>query len=296
MRRHLISIATYRRPEGLSRLLDSLLDAIDDSVDIVITDNDARESAREVATNHQLSPTYVVEPVPGIASARNCGLSYFNDAYETIIFLDDDEWVSSSWFSAFQEMLERDTAGVIQGPVNTILPNSTPRWITRGGFYQRKKRATGDTLVSAATNNTVLRYSAWKMASFPRFDTDFSTTGGSDWDFFWGIRKSGSKIKYCAEAEVSEDVPDSRLSRRWINQRYVRNGIVEARVARKHGEPLARFIFVAIATSAVGVSQIAADLVRGRGIQSQSLSRVLIPYGKLTGLFGKRIDEYARSE
>lgn len=292
--RYLISIATYRRTSDLRRLLDTLSASVDDRATIVVTDNDPEGSARSLVRSHPLTPHYALEPAPGIASARNRGLKYFSDEYFAIIFLDDDEWVSPSWFYAMTEFLETHDADVVQGPVLTVLPEGAPRWVLQGGFYQRRLRDTGALLPSAATNNTALRHDAWARAGFPLFDPAFSETGGSDWDLFWGIRKSGARIVYCAEVEVSEDVPASRLSKKWLRQRYVRNGIVEARVRRKHGDPVAGFILRAFATAAVGSIQLLAGFVSGRGLQARALSRVLIPYGKISGLLGKRVREYKR--
>jgi len=292
--RYLISIATYRRPTDLKRLLDSLAESLDARADIVVTDNDSNRSAHETVCCHPLAPTYLVETTPGIASARNRGLQYFTEKYFAVIFLDDDEWVSPTWFSELTSFLEGSAADVVQGPVHTELPPDAGAWVHRGGFYQRRTRASGTILPSAATNNTAMRYDAWVAAGRPSFDTAFSETGGSDWDLFWGVRKSGAHIVYCAEAVVSEDVPPSRLSVSWLRQRYIRNGIVEVRVRRKHGDPLAGFFLRAIAAAAVGSLQLAFFYITGKGLQAKPLSRVLISYGKFAGLVGVRIREYKR--
>lgn len=293
-RRYLISIATYQRPDGLARLLDSLTASIDGRADVVVTDNDPAESARDIVAEHPLKPIYLVEPTPGIASARNRGLELFTADYEALIFLDDDEWVEPGWFSSLVDFLEATDAGVVQGPVLTVLPEGVPSWVRQGGYYQRRLRQNGAELPSAATNNTALRHAAWASAGFPRFDPAFSDTGGSDWDLFWGIRKAGCRIVYCGQAVASEDVPAKRLTKKWIRQRYIRNGIVEARVMRKHREPLVAFVLHAIATGLVGSVQLAVEFVSRRPTSSRALSRVLIPFGKITGLFGHRIHEYKR--
>jgi GT2 family glycosyltransferase len=271
------------------------VESVDERADVIVTDNDPDRSAETVTGAHSVGAVYLAEPEPGIASARNRGLEHFAAGYEAIIFLDDDEWVEPTWFATMTGFLESHDAGVVQGPVLTVLPSDAPDWVRKGGFYQRRLREDGQELPSAATNNTALRHTAWKAAGSPRFDPAFSTTGGSDWDFFWGVRKAGATIRYCADAIASEDVPTGRLTRKWIAQRYVRNGIVEIRVMRKHREPLARFVILALASAVVGAAQLAVGLVLGRGLQARPLSRVLIPYGKITGLLGHRIQEYKRS-
>ena len=115
--RYLISIATYRRPDQLQRLLDSLAVSVDSTADVVVVDNDSEASAREVAQNHAVVKAYEVESEPGIASARNRGLGFFTDDYGGIIFVDDDEWVEPSWYQTLARYAESTAAGVVNGPV-----------------------------------------------------------------------------------------------------------------------------------------------------------------------------------
>lgn len=292
--RYLVSVATYKRPSDLLRLLDTLAVSLDETADVVVVDNDEAASAREVVSVHAVGARYVVETDPGIASARNRGLEFFNTAYHGIIFVDDDEWVEPDWYATLTRYERSTGAGVVQSPVNTVLPQGAPGWIERGGFYQRRNQKTGAELESAATNNTLLTRAAWEAAGTPRFDPAFSSTGGSDWDLFWGVRRAGAKILFCADAVVSETVPGSRLSWSWLKQRFIRNGIVEARVVRKHGEPLAPFILKAAAVLAIGGAQAGRDFVLRRGRQARSMRRVYISLGKFSGLFGYRIHEYSR--
>jgi succinoglycan biosynthesis protein ExoM len=294
-RRVLIAVATYRRPHDLRKLLDSLQESADNSADVLVVDNDPAQSARNVVATHSLAPTYVAEPEPGIASARNRALAHFSDEYFGIIFVDDDEWVDERWFAALVDFTVTSGVGVAQGAVLTVLPDNAPAWIRRGSFYQRDLRSSGTPLSSAATNNTLLTREAWIRAGQPTFDPAFSTTGGSDWDLFWCVRKAGSSITYCAEAVVYENVPQSRLSWKWLRQRFIRNGVVESRVQRKHGEPMFAFLMKAALVFVVGCLQVALDFASGRGRQAKSLRRVFIPIGKFAAIFGYRIHEYKRN-
>lgn len=293
--RYLISIATYRRPDDLVRLLDSLAVSVDrDRVDVVVVDNDAAGSARDAATSHELALTYVVEEEPGIASARNRGLQHFGPEHHGIIFVDDDEWVGERWFETLTSAAER-TGGVVSGPVYTVLPDDAPRWMVRGGFYQRPALKDGQPMPSAATNNTLLLRSDWEAAGSPRFDTAFSTTGGSDIDFFWGLRQHGIAITHVADADVYEDVPPERLTWKWLRRRLVRNGIVNTRVRLKHGQPVVRALPRGLARVGYNAVLLAWNVVRGRGVQAKPLNAVLHEYGKVAGLLGQRVHEYKRS-
>lgn len=293
--KYLISIATFRRPADLKRLLDSLLVTLDvEAADVVIVDNDAEATAQSIAADHPLRPNYVVESDPGIASARNKGLDFFTEQYIAIIFVDDDEWLDADWFETLVTYAEQTGAAAVQGPVITVLPIDAPPWIRRGAFFQRPIPPTGTIRLTAATNNVILTREAWLRAGSPRFDPDFSMTGGSDWDFFWGIRKSGGTILFCAEALAYEDVPPSRLSWKWLRMRYKRNGMVILRARRKHGDPLAPFLIRTAGGFAVGAVQLVADLSRGRGAQALPIERIYRAFGVLQGLSGRLIYEYQR--
>ena len=292
--RYLVSVATYRRPEGLKRLLDSLI-ASSDGSDVVVVDNDPDGSARTIAEAHPAVTFYAIQSDAGIAQARNAGLEYFTADYSGIIFVDDDEWVEADWFDSLIAFRESSGADVVQGPVITCLPESCPEWIRRGGFFQRERVPSGTTLLSAANNNTVLGREAWVRAGEPRFDPSFSETGGSDWDFFWGLRRNGARIVYCNEAVVSEDVPTSRLSAKWLIRRSVRSGIVHSRVRLKYRDNPRRALLKGVPRAGYYGLLFVRGLVLDRKIAAKPFTVVSFEIGKVLGLMGYRTYEYRRT-
>ncbi|WP_085172183.1 glycosyltransferase family 2 protein [Mycolicibacterium iranicum] len=294
--KYLVAVATYRRPDGLKRLLDSLALSVDrQNADVIVIDNDAAASARSIATEHPLLPHYEVEPDPGIASARNRALDSFNSDYSAVIFVDDDEWVDPDWYRMITSYAERTGAEVVQGSVVTILHKDVPHWISNGQFFQRPIQASGTQLASAATNNVLLTRRAWQLAGCPRFDKAFSTSGGSDFDLFWGLHKSGAEILYCAEATVYEDVSPSRLSWRWLRRRYTRNGMAIFRSHRKHGESMGRLMTYRFGVLIVGAIQFLIDILVGRGPRAKPVERVFKSVGVFASAIGYEIHEYSRS-
>jgi glycosyltransferase involved in cell wall biosynthesis len=294
--RYLIAVATYRRPMQLRRLLDSLEQSVDPNhVDVLVVDNDADASAKSIVYQHSLSPRYVVEPERGIASARNRALDEFGEQFTAIIYVDDDEWVEEGWFQTLIAYRGDVGADIVQGPVVTMLGDDAPNWVRAGRYFQRPIPPSGSDCTSVATNNVLLTREAWQRAGAPRFDSAFSSTGGSDFDFFWGIRKTGASARFCAEAVVFEDVPASRLSFTWLRRRYTRNGIVLVKSRRKHGEPLGRFLVVTSCAFVVGVAQSASALAAGRTPSAVPVERIFKGVGVFAGLFGYRIHEYGQA-
>lgn len=292
---YLIAIATYKRPDSLARLLDSLERSCRGAhVDVIVVDNDPEESAHDVASTESRCDTYVVERVSGIASARNAALSHFSSKYEAIVFVDDDEWVEDSWFAAISSFLASNDYDVVQGPVVSELPQECPEWIQRGGFFQRERVSNGVSLLSAATNNTIMRRDCWVRAGTPIFDVAFSETGGSDWDFFWRLRKSGARIVFCDDAIVHEEVQLDRLSYRWLGRRAVRSGIVHTRVRLKCRDRPIRAIVRGQVRLAVYLLKGLMKLIATRTVHAKPFVVVHFEIGKALGLIGFRTHEYRR--
>lgn len=292
---YLIAIASYRRPAGLRRLLDSLEAALGSTnAEIIVVDNDTGESARPVAAGHPLAPLYVVESAPGIAEARNRALDHFGDHHRGIIFVDDDEWVPATWLTTLTGYADQTGADVVMGPVESLFFTPPPDWVRRGGFFQRPLLRTGDQLPWASTNNTLLLRDSWLRAGSPRFDPSYSATGGSDADFFRQIAKSGATILFCAEALLREEVPAERLSLRWLRRRAIRNGIVSTRVGIKHQDSLWAGLGGGVLRAGYGVLFLALGLVSGRGLQAKPFNSLFEAYGRFAAVFNYRIYEYAR--
>ncbi|APE16985.1 glycosyltransferase family 2 protein [Mycolicibacterium pallens] len=293
--RYLIAIATYFRPTGLQRMLDSLEAVVSSaSVDILVVDNDAKGSARSVAVNHPLDLVYVVEPEPGVAAARNRALDHFSDRYRALIFVDDDEWVSPSWLTILTTFAAETEADVVVGPVISVFLEPEPRWVQRGGFYMRRFPKNGAHLPTAPAGNTLLLRDMWVRAGFPRFDSAFSASGGEDDDFFRGVRKAGATILFCAEALVYEGVPKERVSLHWVRRRAINNGRADTRVRLKHGDSLSISLAKGIRSAVYGIVFLAVGLATGRGLQARPYFTLFFAYGKFAGLLSYWIERYSR--
>ncbi|WP_422742556.1 glycosyltransferase family 2 protein [Mycobacterium sp. WMMD1722] len=294
--RYLIAVATYLRPTGLQRLLDSLVAAVSaSSVDIVVVDNDAQGSARSVAANHPLGPRYVVEPEPGISAARNRALAHFDDRYRGVIFVDDDEWVDPAWLTTLTAYAAQAPADVVVGPVVSVFDRPAPEWVQRGGFFTGRPHASGERLRYAPTNNTLLMRDAWVRAGSPRFDPAFSTTGGEDTDFFHGVRKTGATIVFCNEAVVYEAVPTERQSLGWVRRRAIREGANETRVLRKHHDSLLPVMGRGIRSAAFGLIFLTVGFVTRRDLQARPYFSLFYACGLFAGLFDYKMVGYSRS-
>ena len=295
--RMLVSVPTYRRPVELEEFLQSVCPQLPKAnAALLVIDNDAEGTGRATVDRFTrlFSVSYVVEPLPGIASVRNRALEEFRSGnWDALIFVDDDEYAADDWLEQILSYAMRSDSGIVTGPVLSILPTDAPSWIVRGGFHQRTVRATGSRDWTAPSNNTLLKRREWERAGSPRFDPNFSRTGGSDTDFFARLVRGGAVAEYCAEAVVYEKVPPSRLTRAWLARRALRMGVVNGRVLRaSHGRSY--LVARGVASLAVGCLNSFVDILRGKYPVARNWNRIRYGYALAASQFGWTLHEYAR--
>jgi succinoglycan biosynthesis protein ExoM len=216
-----VCICTYKRPALLDRLLQELSRQDTKGLfvySIVVADNDAHESARNVVTRFAgTSPaevTYCVEPQQNIALARNRAIA--NASGDYIAFIDDDEFPAKGWLlSLFKTCNECKADGVL-GPVKPHFENEPPRWIKKGRFFERPTHDTGFTIdwTTGRTGNLLFKRRILEGMG-EAFKPEFGS-GGEDRHFF----------KWCNEAVAYETVPPIRWKRSFMLKRALLRGKV----------------------------------------------------------------------
>jgi len=234
-----VTISTFRRPEGLRRLLEALgkLDASSPRFEVIVVDNDAGESARSIvgsAPGRAFELRYLVEPVQSIARARSRGVREATGSF--VAFIDDDEWPDPRWLVEMWRVAQETEADGVIGPVRSVLPATAPRWLAEGGVFQRPILETGKPLVwwQTTTANALVRRAS--LLALPMlFDDAFGLTGGSDSELFHRMLARGARLVGSGEGVVHEAVEPSRANAVWLLKRHFRNGMISARLSgRRH--------------------------------------------------------------
>jgi succinoglycan biosynthesis protein ExoM len=224
-----VCICTFRRPEQLCRLLQTLHGLETGglfSYSIVVADNDASRSAEQVVKEFEatatIHTTYCTEGQKNIARARNKVVE--NAHGDFIAFIDDDESPAGDWLLRLYQACVAHRAHGVLGPVKAKYECIPPAWMIKGAFFERPSYPTGYRLhwSETRTGNVVFRRSILDSEELP-FRTQFDTMA-EDLDFFRRMMERGHKFIWCNEAVVYEAVPESRCNRAYLLKRALLRG------------------------------------------------------------------------
>ncbi len=301
-----ICVATCFRPVGLARLIDSLAALRftknrpeDVALQLIVIDNDREGSARavvEAAVGRLPWPVrYAIEPERGISHARNRSIALAAGC-DFVAFVDDDNVVAPAWLDELLAAQRAFGADMVVGTVDNIFDAEPPRWVVDGGFFDRARHPTGTALPFASLPNALIRRSILDRVAGP-FDPRFALTGAEDTFLLAQLVRGGARLVWCDEARVSEVVPASRVSARWILQRAYRIGN-SSTICDKVLDPTPRRRAILLAKGggriAQGLAGLPLALVRGRAELVRTLGAVAKGTGRLAGVLGYRFEEYRR--
>lgn len=297
-----VCIVTYRRPSGLQRLLGGIQQLVlpDPScrLRVVVVDNDPEESAREICADAEAwlahPITYVVEKRRGIPQARNTAVAVALRDAEFLAFVDDDAEPDPLWLVELCRIQRSRDADAVTGPCRSVFEEPPPRWIERGGFFDRPRHTTGQRIGYARTGNVLIATRALARMDH-LFDERMALTGSSDTEFFRRFAARGNRIVWADGAVVREWVQPTRAKLVWILKRGFRVGASQTLIDRGIREPalsLRRVLAHGAWCCAKGLVLAAVGWVRGRAGVVRGLRLAAVGLGRLSGLAGIRYEEY----
>lgn len=297
-----ICIATYKRPDMLEYLLESISKlefkkVIAPNINIVIVDNDAEGSAKKVVENAMryinFPIVYTIEPKKGLAYARNKTIELAGDV-DLVAIVDDDEIVSKNWLDDLLYVQQQYDADVVSGPVIPRFKVSPPEWVVRGHFFERPRFNTGKKIDMARTGNVLIRKDTLDMFS-PPFDYMFNLTGGEDTYLFKRIHINNKKMVWSDDAIVEEWVPKKRISILWLLRRSFRAGTTVSLVELYLGfsfKTIITRLSKSIAHITLGILSFLFYIFFKREKAIKSLQRIATGIGNFMGIFGFKYKEY----
>ena len=208
-----ICVCTFRREEGLRRLLRSLQSLVmaTPTWELIVIDNDAARSADtivQLAIADGMKITYDVEPIRNVALART--RSVRRASGEWIAFIDDDEEADPQWLAELWKCVHSGHVDAAFGAVSHLFEEGTPQWMR--AVYPRQPRIAGASLGwrETATNNALVRRSAMTFLD-NLFDPKFGLNG-EDSELFYRMANAGFKFVAAPTARVYERVCSNRAN------------------------------------------------------------------------------------
>lgn len=221
-----VIICTYNRARYISAVLESVAGCGYEDYEIVVVDNNSADNTpalvREFAENHpQLKLRYCLEPVQGLSSARNRGISEAEG--DILVFVDDDATVGEGYLSAYAELFERRPEIYAAG--GPIIPSYEcgvePKWMT----YHLKRLLTGylyfgdREIEFPAKNYPGGGNAAYRREVFQQvglYNTELGRNGGNlgggeEKDIFRKMEAAGLKYAYTPGSILYHSIPDHKL-------------------------------------------------------------------------------------
>lgn len=228
-----IIIPTYNRAAYLSECLKAVAALKTDpaTFEIIIVDNNSPDNTQDVSSKFaqahpMLQTKYILETRQGLGYGRNRGV--IEAKGNILCFLDDDALPYPEWLSVILSEFRDPTIGCFGGPaLLNYQGQERPKWLKgdlQGLLSGYVLPYTKPTLVSKVAEfpfgcNMAFRKEVFNELGFFRTDLDRSgnqVLAAGDTEMIARAHKTGWKVMYLPEAQVSHLVAPERLKKEYI--------------------------------------------------------------------------------
>jgi cellulose synthase/poly-beta-1,6-N-acetylglucosamine synthase-like glycosyltransferase len=198
-------------------------------INIIIVDNDVERSAEkkvEELKMHQkdiYKLQYHTYPVKGLSNVRNELLRkslLLNPDF--IVFVDDDEFVTTEWLNELIKTLLHNNADMVSGPVLPMFNHKVSKYISC--WFHRPNYQNNHKINSIASGNLIINAKSLKKFNV-WFDIRFNKTGSEDSYFGKQMIQKGATAYWSEKAVAYENIPEKRTSLKWLIQRWYRGSM-----------------------------------------------------------------------
>ncbi|RTM05629.1 MAG: glycosyltransferase [Bradyrhizobiaceae bacterium] len=297
-----IGIPTFRRPELLRILLDSLeAELAVQPAFVVVADNDCGVEASAVVDAFKSRWSDIVcIPVPerGVAQVRNAlvaAAGRFRPDWTWLLMLDDDGRVEPGWMQTILSCGETYQANLVGGPVEGVLPEDAGLLVRNSVFASRRRWPTGPVGTLNTTQNLAISRRTLDLLAPPLFRNQYGATGGEDYDLFRQVAAAGGRLVWCDEAVVTEPAPADRLEYWSLLGRYYSTGAYMARIDRHYDGTLAAWRASVAGLVSLLLRSVAMTVLSRRNDAARAFLSLVHYAGRIHGLLGgARLARYVK--
>ena len=236
-----ICICTYKRPQGLTRLLNALKPlAGRQSFEVFVVDNHSdAEGLQAIATLESTALPFDIHRAQstanGISHARNQVLQMAMDrGMSFAALIDDDEWPSDCWLDELLRVQMLEDADAIGGPTRAVFDVEPAEELKRSIYYGADLQLPDNAPCTLqACGNVLLKLAPLKKLPQPLFDPELGQSGGEDLAFFMRLQAVGFDMRWAKNAAVSESVPPERSNSTWLRHRVALIANTRVHILRK---------------------------------------------------------------
>ena len=207
-----VVVCTRNRSEDLAKGLPKLAWLAEEGHEVLIVDNCPDDDLTKHLVSKYPAVRYILEPIPGLNTARNRGLRTANG--EIVAFTDDDAIVDEEWLTGLLKNFQDPTVAVVTGITMPLeLESEAQYWFEitnsfkRGFLQQRFEASTMDVIaagqIGAGVNMAVRRSALEEIGYFDEaLDAGTPTLSGGDQELFYRTLAAGYRIIYDPAALV----------------------------------------------------------------------------------------------
>jgi succinoglycan biosynthesis protein ExoM len=257
MKKAAVCIATCRRDEGLTTLLQELKrQEIPQGweLEVRVVSNDPQVDQRKfVRMVTEILPSAIVsfEHRQNIALARNATIRLGSaDAY---LFIDDDERPGATWVRSLLYRLNDPEIDAVIGPVLGNQNGRAPHWLEQSGAFDKLGPEHDGSINWCQTRTSSAAIRGDLLGRYGEmFDPEYGRSGGSDTELFKRLEEYGAKFVHERAAFVYEDNDPDRCCWRAVLRRRFKAGAVYGRM-QLQGDTQAAAKYL-VSRSAYGIS------------------------------------------
>jgi glycosyltransferase involved in cell wall biosynthesis len=245
-----IIIPTYNRAASLTQALGSAANLVDpnDTVEFVIVDNGSTDQTAEAwrAIKEKFPKQqwrYFYDDMPGLLTGRHCGA--LEAKGDICVFLDDDVRVSRGWLRALEDAFRNPDVALVGGPSLPRFESDPPDWLA--SFYKEDQNGrhcgwlslidAGDSVKEidpcyvwglnfAIRRKVLFDLKGFHPDSVPKSLQRFQ--GDGETGLSLKIKRAGLKALYHPQVSVQHEVPASRLTVGYFEQRAFFQGVCDS--------------------------------------------------------------------